>query len=486
MRPVLSREEARAFDQSWIGRGVPGLVLMENAGRGAADRIIAQVLGGDVASQRVVVLCGPGNNGGDGLVVARHLFARGVRVRVCLLQPPETYTGDALVNLRAFLATGQTVESELLLGAGDVVVDALFGTGLTRDLEGEAARFVAETRGHVVVALDIPSGIDANTGAVLGCAVRAQYTYTFGALKRGLVTDQALVHVGHLDVLDIGVPAPATGHVATLEARDLSQLLVPRAPAGHKYTHGHVLVVGGSHGTTGAAELSARGALRSGAGLVTRASLDDAESGLAEVMRVALPRGAALLASLGDLLAKKRALVVGPGLGRDVDAAALVQWLLAHHHGPMVLDADALRLLPSETYRGDQRILTPHTGELAHLLGVSSEAIDRDRFRALEEAVKKTGAVVVLKGARTLIGAPDGRIRVCVAGTPALGTAGSGDVLSGILGAFACTLPAFEAAQAGVLAHALVGEAWAATHGDRGLLASEIADGVPAVLRKDG
>ena len=216
MKPVLPRTEARALDQQWIARGVEGIVLMENAGRGAAERIVSDVLGGDVAAHRVVVLCGPGNNGGDGLVVARHLLVRGVRVRVCLLEPPATLTGDALANLRAFLALGEEVHREPVLERGDIVVDALFGTGLGRDLSDEAARFVEETAAHTVVALDIPSGLDANTGAVLGAAMCAKYTYTFGVLKPGLLTDQALEYVGNVQVVDIGVPPPSEARVSAI------------------------------------------------------------------------------------------------------------------------------------------------------------------------------------------------------------------------------------------------------------------------------
>ena len=485
MNAVLGRAEARAVDQRWIDAGVPGIILMENAGRGAADRIFADVLGGNADPRRVVVLCGPGNNGGDGLVVARRLRTLGVRVRVCLLEDASRYVGAALTNLLAFLALGEDVHREPSLGPDDVVVDALFGTGLTRPLSQAASAFVLATRGHTVVALDMPSGIDADTGQVLGTAMCAKYTYTFGSLKRGLLVDQALPYVGHVFVVDIGVPAPKDARIFALTAADLSAsaCIRPREPASHKYTSGHVLVLGGSKGTEGAAELVARGALRSGAGLVTRASLGEGGRGLSEVMRTTLPRGSELAEALASLFDKKRAVVVGPGLGRDADAGAIVEAVLRDFRGPVVFDADALRLVPAASFRGDKNVLTPHTGELAHMLGVSIESIDNDRFGAVEQAVAQTGAVVVLKGARTLIGEPGGQVRVCLAGTPALGTAGSGDVLAGIIGALLCSMTAFEAAQSGVLMHALVGEAWASAKGDRGLLASEIADGIPVLLR---
>lgn len=483
MNAVLGRSESQEVDQHWIAAGVPGLVLMENAGRGAAERIFSDVLGGNATARRVVVLCGPGNNGGDGFVVARRLRTLGIRVRVCLLGDADAYTGDALTNLQAFLALGEEAHLDPDLAADDVVVDALFGTGLTRPLSARAVSFVEATRGHLVVALDIPSGIDADTGSVHGAAMRAEYTYTFGALKRGLVVEQSLEYVGHVAVVDIGVPTPMKSRVCAISAADLASKVVDRSRAAHKYTNGHVLVIGGSKGTEGAAELSSRGALRAGAGLVTRASLGKGGRGLSEVMRTTLPKGSELSEAIRALLDKKRAIVVGPGLGRDTDARAVVETVLRDYSGPAVFDADALRLAPAARFRGAQNVLTPHAGELAHMLGVPIESLERDRFGALEQAVRQTGAVVVLKGARTLVGEPGGQVRVCVAGAPVLGTAGSGDVLAGIIGAFLCSLPAFEAAQAGVLLHALVGEAWATAHGDRGLLASEIADGIPAILR---
>lgn len=482
MKPVLTRDQARELDALWIERGVPGLLLMENAGRGAASRLIADFLAVDVHARRVVVLCGPGNNGGDGFVVARRLVTLGVRVSVCAICEPEALAGDARANYLAFCALGEDVHRDVRFEPDDIIVDAMFGTGLVRALSGDALRMVEASRGHTVVALDIPSGLDADTGAVLGAAMRAKYTYTFGALKPGLVVDRALEYVGKVSVIDIGVPAPTVGDKASLDREDLPALVSARSASGHKYDHGHVLVLGGSKGTEGAAELSARGALRTGAGLVTRASLGDAGQGIPEVMRVALPRGSDVARALADLFPKKRAIVVGPGLGRDVDAEAVIACVLSSFEGPIVFDADALRLLEPGKLAFRPAVLTPHTGELAHLLGVTPASVDADRFGALRDAVSALQAVVVLKGARTLIGAPDGRVRVCLAGTPALATAGSGDVLSGVIGALSCSLPPFEAAVAGVLLHALAGESWTGEHGDRGLLASEIADRIPRML----
>jgi len=413
---------------------------------------------------------------------------------------------DARANLDAWVGVGGDVEvlapgapTEGLrdaLASADAVVDALFGTGLDRPIDGWLARVVGVVNASRAprFAVDIPSGLDADTGAALGVSVEAAATVTFAHHKLGLLTPNGARLAGKVRVVDIGVPANLVAHVghtaSLLERSDLVSWTIPRAPGAHKNSAGHVAVVGGSAGKIGAPQLVARGALRGGAGLVTIATWPDAaasiESHVLEAMTARIdPANPGT--SLDAIVAGKHAVAVGPGLGLGSEARAAIDHLLASWRGPLVVDADALTLLAA---RGSLRrlpekaILTPHPGELARLLGRNTAEIEADRYRAVREAATVTGAVVVLKGAHTLVAGADSRMAVSPYACPVLATAGSGDVLAGIVAAMACSLPPFDAACAGVVAHALAGEEWSRTHGgtDRGLLASEIADTLPAVL----
>lgn len=530
MQPILVRETMRAFEAHFIERGVPELVLMENAGRGAAHWLGLQgrprhgeaekkprPVGGScvrcadegaLSGFSVVVLAGPGNNGGDGFVVARHLLGRGATVRVVAFSTAESSSASCRVMRAAFEAIGGEVreldatsdeERDALFGAADFIVDALWGTGLRRPLEGAAKRLVESVNasGARVVALDVPSGLDADTGEVLGVAVRAEHTVTFAHLKRGLFTTRGHELSGRITVSQIGVPRALPGYVAPsawwLEERDLTERLSSRSPTSHKSTAGKVAVVGGSAGMFGAPRLSARAAFRGGAGVVTLASdaatihAFEVES-LETMTRVVDDPDAA---DFQAWLEKQSALVVGPGIGRSEDAARLVRAALAARR-PTVVDADALRLIAAkaaglsvESLRDhDALVLTPHPAEAADLLGRTTERIESDRFGAAEELAARSGAVVVLKGSRTIVAAPRSISWVSSAGSAALATAGSGDVLGGVIAALLAEKSArttFDSALVGVGLHALAGEAWSEEHGDAGLLASEIADGVPAV-----
>jgi len=501
--PVLSREQMRAFDARAIAEcRVPSLILMENAGRGATDVLAAELLDGAVDGKKAVVVCGTGNNGGDGFVVARHLLGRGARVVVWLVGAEERLTSDARTNRDAFVGVGGTVGGGTLdtlrraMDQADVVVDALFGTGLDRPVAQEHADVVramnlASTR---ICALDVPSGLDANTGAPLGDCVKADLTVAFGHYKLGHLTATGATYSGRVRVVDIGVP-PAVADVPAamlLEARDLDPLLSPRANDTHKYRAGHVAVVGGSPGKTGAALLAARAALRAGAGASTIVTWAEVQSALQHAVLEIMTHGLAGVtdadrrADLDRALGGKRALVLGPGLGLGDEARALVAHALRTFPGPIVADADALssfagRHLELRAGRG-VAILTPHSGELGRLFGVAADEIDKDRFHWVRRAARETLGVVVLKGAFSLVAAPDGRVVVVPTGNPALATAGSGDVLSGTIAAMACALDPFEAAMAGAFVHGAAGDLWAEAHGDRGLLAGEIAELVPDVL----
>lgn len=513
MIPVLSRAQMRAFDEHAIRQcRVPSLVLMENAGRGAAEIIERELFAGRAHGRRAVVVSGAGNNGGDGFVVARHLLTRGAEVEVWLAGDLARMTPDCRANHDAFTGIGGAVTSVPLGGAldevgasfarADVVVDALFGTGLHRPIVppyADVVRLMNEARASAptrIAALDLPSGLDADTGAALGAAVEADLTISFSHLKLGHVTGHGASAAGPVHVVDIGVPPSLREeHAAELvETSDARAVLRARAVDTHKYRAGHVALLAGSPGKTGAALLAAEGALRAGAGAATIVTWPDAadvlEARIAEVMVARIeggaPSEAALARSLDALLAGKRSVVLGPGFGTGARARAAAGHVVSAFSGPIVGDADVFTIYegaPEELAVAEGRlVLTPHAGELGRLLGRSSREVEANRFEAAKEAAARANAVVLLKGAYTVVAAPDGRVVVSGSGVPALATAGSGDVLSGVLGALVCSLPPFEAAWCGAFVHGAAGAAWQKEHGDRGLLAGEIARGLPDVL----
>lgn len=497
MIPILSRAQMRAFDAHAIDVAkVPSIVLMENAGRGAAEVIAREIFQGGVEGRHVVIVCGTGNNGGDGFVVARHLLGKGARVDAILCGDASKMTADCRTNHDAFIGVGGLVDTLSNVEAFeevDLVVDALFGTGLDRPVEESGAMGAVirsiNAANAPVVALDVPSGMNADTGSAMdGVAVDADATVTFAHLKLGHVTGQGARRSGTVHVVDIGVPASLrTEHSAGLvETHDVRAEIAPRAVDVHKYRAGHVAVLAGSAGKSGAALLTARGALRAGAGAATITTWPDAvatlEPRVVEIMTAAIES----IEQLEAVLANKRAVVVGPGFGTDDRARQAVDHVLTMFSGPIVCDADALtlhaRAIEDFAAAGGRAILTPHAGELARLLGTTSEEIENDRFAAARSAAARANAVVLLKGPYTVVAAPDARVVVSGSGSPALATAGSGDVLAGVVAALACSLPPFTAAWCGAFLHGIAGAAWEKEHGDRGLLASEIADQLPAVL----
>jgi hydroxyethylthiazole kinase-like uncharacterized protein yjeF len=501
MKPVLSRAQMRAFDAHAIKQcSVPGLLLMENAGRGATDVLVSELCDGDARGKQPVIVCGAGNNGGDGLVMARHLSVRGASPVVFLAGDADRVSGDVQANFEAWRGIGGEVQwlppgaplSTLreAIARGGIVVDALFGTGLDRPIEGWLADVVLAMNASSGprFAVDLPSGLDADTGAALGVAVEAKVTATFAHYKLGLLTPSGASLAGRIHVVDIGVPSSLVAHVGgaaqRLEVADIDALLPPRPPGAHKTSAGHVAVVAGSAGKIGAPQLVAHGALRAGAGVATIATWPDAataiESHVLEAMTARIDPSA-IGESLDAILRGKDAVVIGPGLGLGDDARIAVEYVLATWQGPVVVDADALTMFagrPSVLLAAKSAVLTPHPGELARLLGKTVAQVEGDRFHAARELVAATGAVVVLKGAHSIIASPDSRLAVSPMACPVLATAGSGDVLGGIIGAMACSLSGFDAACAGVMLHALAGEAWSRAHSnaDRGMLASEIAD----------
>jgi NAD(P)H-hydrate epimerase len=477
---------------------------MENAGRGAADVIMAELGLGAGSEARVVLVCGAGNNGGDGFVVARRLLTLGADPQVFSLTAAERLKGDALSNYQSFIGVGGKVvvlEASQLgvltnaLGGAQAAVDALFGTGLDREVSGSmfAAIECLNDAQCPVFALDIPSGIDADTGAVLGVAVRARTTITFGHPKLGLLTPSGLLHSGRLCTVDIGVPGlgPAeAGYSAEIvEASDVRSALLPRRITTHKGTAGRVTIIAGSKGKIGAALLVAQAALRAGAGLVTIAALPETAAQLDQRVLEAMTARIdpeRIEASLDELLERADSIAIGPGLGLDPLARRIAEHVALRVKKPIVVDADAITHFAgrAETLRGapGALVLTPHAGEMARIASGSAESVEADRFGALARAVALTEAVVLLKGPRTLIGAPGERVAINPTGSPVLATGGSGDVLTGILAAFAALLDVRRAAFVAAYIHGLAGERLASLGADRGMLAHEIADQVPLAL----
>jgi len=495
---LFTREESRDVDRAAIEElGIVSLVLMENAGRGAADAI-CEVF--PERLRRVVLVGGPGQNGGDAWVVARRLKLLGHRPLAVLVGGESKLRGDAKANwslldkLRIEAVAVDPDEAESMgarFAEATLIVDGLFGTGLDRPITGGYAAVVEamDEASAPIVALDMPSGLDADTGAVFGVAPHAALTVTFAGHKRGLHQYPGVEHAGEVRLVDIGIPIQASPAANLWTREDLPGLIAPRAPDAHKGTNGHLLVVGGAPGKTGAAVLAGHAAFRAGAGLVTIGARADSRAALEEkvieLMTTALPEEADREA-VESLCEGKRAVVLGPGMGLDEVGAAWARAFSRHAPVPTVIDADALTHLANEglaSLRDAEapRILTPHPGEAARLLDRSSGEVQGDRFAAASALAAKSSQVVILKGARTIVAA-HGELRVCAEGTPALGVAGTGDVLGGVVAALAMSLGPFDAAIAGALLHAVAGIE--ASIGDRGLIASEVADEVPAVLAR--
>lgn len=474
--------------------------LMEIAGRALANLALSLRSAGG----QVLVCCGPGNNGGDGLVVARVLAGKGHRVAVALVADPARLPPDAAHNLAALREAGVTptgIDQLPEVQPGDVVVDALFGTGLNRAPAGALGAAIEHLerlreQGARIVSADLPSGIAGDTGTVHTPHVRADATAVFGVLKPAHGLEPSLGACGRLVRVPLPLEAPdERPALALLEEADVRELL-PRASAtAHKGTFGHVLVVAGSFGKTGAAALSAKGALRAGAGKVSVASAREelpAILGFApEVMGEALPLDGGTLGPLAlepllSAVRGKDAVVLGPGLPRGGGTHALLAQLLPAITVPLVLDADGLNALAEDVsilrHAAGPVVLTPHPGEMSRLVQRSSAEIQADRLGAALELARQTGATVVLKGARTVVANADGRARIIASGNPGMGTAGTGDVLSGVLGALlAQELQTFDAVCCGVYAHGLAGDLMREVHGVRGLNASDLFDGLSRV-----
>ncbi len=511
---LATAAQMRACDNTAIEKySIAGLDLMENAGVGTVEAM-AQYFG-PLNERAVTILVGPGNNGGDGLVIARALYDFEAEPQVIMLVADEKLTGDAAVNLERakvldipFSSCLSEADIPLMaerLAQSDIVVDSVFGTGLTREVSGHFALTieVVNQLDMDVVAVDIPSGLNSDTGKPLGICVNATLTCTYGLAKAGQFLGDGPAHVGAVLIIDIGIPDEAVADVGVgwdlLEDAMLNEWLVPRGHDSHKGTFGHLLVLAGATGKSGAALLTARGALRCGVGLVSCCVAQNIhhvfESALAEAMSVPL--------SFSDDFpvqddfemicleaAGKNGVALGPGIGQALETVSLVQELYKTLGQPMVVDADGLNCLAQDVSVLKQgagpRILTPHPGEMARLTGLTTAEVQADRQRIALEFAEKHGLILVLKGNGTVIAAPDGRLAINATGNPGMATGGMGDVLTGLIGGLlAQGVEPWQAACLGVYLHGRAADRIVAEGSlSFGYLASEVADELPQTFHE--
>ena len=522
---LATSTQMQGLDQTAIKEiGIPGVVLMENAGLGTVDQMEQEF--GPVREKTVIIFIGPGNNGGDGLVIGRHVLQRGGFPYLVYLVAPETLKGDAGIN--AIVCNRIDLPNMIIQQEDDILqlleqlkklhfahpvhclVDALFGTGLKRNLEGRFASVVrlmnefSHEHKWPITAVDIPSGLSADTGETLGCSVQADLTVTYGLAKPGHYMHGGPT-IGRIVVVDITIPQQvikAASLPGKVLDKDTGKLLLPRHKATHKGSFGHLLILAGSEGKTGAAILSGQAALHSGCGLVTLAVPTELntifETSLPEAMTVPLPSSAKTF-SLADfeliihLLAGKGALVLGPGIGTDPDTGALVQQLYSELQLPIVVDADALNLLALEpgavAAAGGPRILSPHPGEMSRLIGVSTAEIQADRLHAAnwlsDVQIKNDHEIItVLKGAGTIVCSNKGKWAINSSGNNGMATGGMGDVLSGLIGGLVVQgYSPWDAAGIGVYMHGLAADLVTAKQ-PRGYLASDVAAALPLATQK--
>ena len=510
---LVTASEMRELDRRAIqDLGIPSLVLMENAGR-ETYRILRREFPG--FQGEVAVVAGRGNNGGDGFVVARYLANAGIPVAVFLLGPRDRVSGDARVNLEILAHLGVAVAEVLTeadlnpvihrLAKAGLIVDALLGTGLNAPVQELMAALI-EGINHLrapVLAVDIPTGLSADTGEVLGVALKAQVTVTYGWPKLGQVLPPGRDYVGRLWQADIGIPPilAREAKVSLAEAGEMRALLPPRPCGSHKGNFGHLLVLAGSVGKTGAATMATEAALRAGAGLVTLgvpASLNDIlEVKLTEAMTLPLPEAAGARAlgraawePIAEFLNEnhgKFTVALGPGIGTHPETRELVARLGRDLAWPMVIDADGINNLAGDDAglkaAAAPRILTPHPGEMARLVGLTTPAVQARRLDLARETAAKLGVILVLKGAQTVVAAPDGRASLNATGNPALASGGTGDVLTGLIGGFlAQGLAPWDAARLGVYLHGLAADFFVSHHGQRGMIAGDLLAVLPQML----
>lgn len=485
-----------AADAATIASGTPGFTLMERAGRAVARSVIS--LAGHRYGLRIAVVCGKGNNGGDGFVAARVLHHQGAGVRCLLLADASEYTADAEAHLEIMRRAGVLAEpfDASRLEGCDVIVDAIFGTGFRGAAEGRQAEAIEAINDATasVIAVDVPSGVAGETGAVEGPAVRADVTVTMAAQKLGTAHSPGSVHAGEVIVADIGIELEgATAFVA--EPDDIRRVLPVRAQDAHKRSSGSVVVLAGSDGMSGAALLTARGASRIGAGYVTLISTSYVDHAKRSVLPETVSRvvvdhpelGPEVLGEFAADFERADAVAIGPGIGRGERQRALLEAALSELRIPVVLDADALNVLAEDATplveRSANSVITPHPGEMSTLLGLSSTEIQADRVGTARRAADELGCAVVLKGAGTIVTDRGRPLLVNPTGGPELATAGTGDVLTGVIAALlAEKLDPADAALAGVFVHGLAGTLAGRSAGGRGVVAWDVAEALPGAV----
>lgn len=502
---LATREIVREIDRTSIEEfGIPGLILMENAGRAVAKAVLDEF----PKAKGVAIFAGGGNNGGDGFVVARHLMSQGLDVITYVLSDPKKYKGDALTNFQALRKIGSRLVE--LKGnfseykQADVIIDAIFGTGLDREVEGFYRETIEFINSQPVprVSVDLPSGLDADTGLPLGVSVKADVTVTFVLPKLGLVIYPGIDYAGKVYLVDITTPKLLEKDIPfELTTYDKAlKVLKPRHPDTHKGTFGHLFVFAGSPGKTGAAALVALGALRVGTGLVTvgipKSLTPIMEEKLTEAMTEPLPETEggvlgkeALDVALKIISSRKTALAIGPGISTTEDTAYFLYEILKRSTQPIVVDADGISLIAQNLNILKEVklpiILTPHPGEMSRLIGKTSEEVQKDRIGVARDFSVMYNAYTVLKGARTVISTPDGNVFINPTGNPGMASGGMGDVLSGVIGGFLAQgySPA-DACILGVFAHGLAGDLVADKKGEAGIIASDVADLMPEALKR--
>lgn len=504
---IGTANDVRRLDQSVIADfGIPQSILMENAAL-AARETISRTL--EIEGKDILVICGGGNNGGDGLALARLLYARGAAVSVLMAADPGKLNGAAAENwavvnrlplevLQLDASPEPQVLGRLNLESRDLLVDALFGTGLSREIQGPLALLIERINNSAtpVVALDIPSGVNADTGVILGCAIRADATATFGIPKRGNLLYPGHQLCGKLYLSEISFPPEVCGDDSIVLSVNIPPPLPERDPAGHKGSFGKVLIIGGAPTYAGAPALAAAAALKSGAGYAHLAVPADIADRIFPLVpeAVLLPRqcgggamGAEHAPELLERAAVSDAVVLGPGLSTDPEAIRLAREIIISAEAVLVVDGDALTALSGREELSREReyptILTPHPGEMARLLGSSIREVETRRVDCALEAAERYGATVILKGAHSIIAVPSGRAWMNLTGNPGMGTAGSGDILAGLIGTLATSMKAEDAARLGTHLHGLAGDLAAEAIGEAGMTASDILSKLPEALR---
>ncbi len=490
--------------------GIPGIVLMENAGKGCL-KVLSSKFPTEL-ERGCLVVAGPGNNGGDGFVIARWLAQKGFSVKVLCLCQLEKFKSDALTNLNICRNMGIEIhecpdepaldERAFLFDTCPVIVDAIFGTGLSREVAGHFAKAISlmNSSNSKVLSVDIASGLSSDTGSVLGCAVKADCTVTMAAAKIGHVNWPGRLYTGELHVVDIGIPSfvisKASGKAEFFQDDEFTACFKQRPADGHKGTFGHLLIIGGSRGKTGAVCLAAQAALRSGAGLVTVAAPRSSQFVIAGKLTEAMTEGLMetpvgepsfhAVEGLSELYERKRAVCIGPGLGLSREATIFCQEVITRCPLPLVVDADGLSALSGalEVVKRSTapRVLTPHPGEMSRLLDCTVKEVQQDRIGAARKLADETGSTVVLKGYSTIVFDPSGKFSINSSGNQGMGAGGMGDCLTGIIGALlAQGYSSWDAARIATFAHGKAADFLAKTEGPFGYIASEVAEWLPRV-----